>query len=168
MILFLHDDVYINDILLFDKLLAAKKNRNLDVVGVAGAKGYQIPNPNQPTGWWSPPNSQFGFAGSVVHKDKERGIYLTTSYGPAPQRVLVIDGCFIAVMRSAIDAGLRFNTNYKFDFYDIAFCLDAYKKNLKVGVEPILITHGSPGRGFLSPTFMQAQQQFVKEYFSQS
>ena len=71
-------------------------------------------------------------------------------------------------MRSAIDAGLRFNTNYKFDFYDIAFCLDAYKKNLKVGVEPILITHGSPGRGFLSPTFMQAQQKFVKEYFSQS
>lgn len=44
-IVFLHSDVIVNDIQLFEKLLAAKE-RGWDVVGVAGAKGYEIPNPN--------------------------------------------------------------------------------------------------------------------------
>lgn len=164
-IVFIHDDIILNDIMLFDKLLAAK-DAGLDIVGVAGAKGYEVPDINQPTGWWSPPNAKFGFAGQVCHYDAEKGCYFTTSYGPCPQRVLVIDGCFIAIMRSALDKGLKFNEKFNFDFYDIALCMDAYKQGLKVGVSPIMLTHNSVGRGFLKPSFLEAQKLFVSEYFS--
>lgn len=43
-VVLLHDDITVNDCLLFDKLEDARK-RGLDIVGVAGSKGYQILNP---------------------------------------------------------------------------------------------------------------------------
>ena len=81
---------------------------------------------------------------------------------------MTIDGCFIAIMKSALDKGLRFNEKFNFDFYDIALCMDSYKLGLKVGVEPILITHKSVGQGFLKPSFLEAQKLFISEYFAQS
>lgn len=44
-VVLLHDDITVNDCLLFDKLEDARK-RGLDIVGVAGSKGYQILNPS--------------------------------------------------------------------------------------------------------------------------
>ena len=61
---------------------------------------------------------------------------------------------------------LKFNEKFKFDFYDVAFCMDAFKLGLNVGVEAILITHGSVGKGFLKPSFLEAQQVFIKEYLA--
>lgn len=43
-VVLLHDDITVNDCLLFEKLEDARK-RGLDIVGVAGSKGYQILNP---------------------------------------------------------------------------------------------------------------------------
>ena len=67
----------------------------------------------------------------MVHHDAEHQTYITTSYGPAPQRVLVVDGCFIALMNKGLEAfrsgALKFNEKFKFDFYDVALCMDAYK-----------------------------------------
>ena len=44
-VVLLHDDITVNDCLLFEKLEDARK-RGLDIVGVAGSKGYQILNPS--------------------------------------------------------------------------------------------------------------------------
>ena len=96
----------------------------------------------------------------MVHHDAEHQTYLTTSYGPAPQRVLVVDGCFIALMNKGLEAfrsgSLKFNEKFNFDFYDVALCMDAFKLGLNVGVEAILPTHDSIGKGALKPSFLEA------------
>lgn len=162
-IVFIHDDIRIYDTSIYQKLLDAEK-RGWDVVGVAGSKSYIVPNPTIPTGWWSSPNKVNGLAGFVGHNID--GKISMSAFGPAPQRVLVIDGVFIAVSRRAVDgAGLRFEENHQFHFYDMDICYQAYKKGLAVGVEPIYIEHRSPGAGFRSPEFLEEQKKFIRKYF---
>lgn len=163
--IFLHDDVVVNDSLLYNKLFDAEK-RGRDVVGVAGSKGFEIPNPDVPTGWWSPPNQRHGLAGAVNHLQvtpNGQEMSCMTSYGPCPSRVLAIDGCFICLMNEG--RKLRFNETFDFNHYDTALCMDAYKQGMNVGVEPIFISHKSPGQGFLKPEFLESQRKFIKEYF---
>jgi hypothetical protein len=162
-IVFIHDDIRIRDYSIYHRLEEANR-RGYDVVGVAGSKGFDIPNPTVPTGWWSPVNARNGLAGFVGHGIDGQHVCMT-SYGPAPQRVLVVDGLFIAVSRHAIEEGLRFNEKFSFNHYDMALCMDAYKKGLTVGVEPIYLEHNSPGGGFNSPEFLKSQQTFYETYF---
>lgn len=161
-IVFIHDDIRIYDNSIYLKLLDAEK-RGWDVVGVAGSKSYQVPHPEIPTGWWSAQNKANGLAGFVAHNiDGKIGMSV---FGPAPQRVLVIDGVFIAVSRRAIETGLRFDDAFNWNHYDMALCLNAYKKGLAVGVEPIYIEHRSPGAGFRSPEFLKSQMLLCDKYF---
>lgn len=162
-VLFIHDDLTINDCQVLDKLKDAM-DRGWDVIGVAGSKGFSIPNPSQRTGWWSPPNAKFGLVGGVLHHDKNNGQSIYTSYGKSPSPALVIDGCFIAVSGRAIARGLRFDQAFRFHCYDVDLCLTAWEMGLKTGVEPILVTHDSPGLGFMSDEFMQAQNLLVEKW----
>lgn len=162
-VLFIHDDLTINDCQVLDKLKDAM-DKGWDVVGVAGSKGFSIPNPSQRTGWWSAPNAQFGLTGGVLHHDKGNGQSIYTSYGKSPSPALVIDGCFIALSGRAIERGLRFDPTFSFHCYDADLCLTAWEMGLKTGVEPVLVTHDSPGLGFMSDEFMQAQQLLVKKW----
>lgn len=162
-VLFIHDDLTINDCQVLEKLNDAM-DRGWDVVGIAGSKGFSIPNPSQRTGWWSPPNAQFGLVGGVLHHDKNNGQSIYTSYGKSPSPALVIDGCFIAVSGRAIARGLRFDPTFTFHCYDVDLCLTAWEMGLKTGVAPILVTHDSPGLGFMSDEFMQAQNLLVKKW----
>jgi hypothetical protein len=79
---------------------------------------------------------------------------------------LILDGLFLAVnLRTALKTGWRFNENYDFHHYDIASCLDANAKKLKLGTYPIYTTHMSPGLSSLEDkTFKQSQKQFITEY----
>ena len=61
-VLFIHDDLEIRDITVCEQLENAK-TEGYDVIGVAGSKAYNVPDPNVPTGWWSPLNAQYGLAG---------------------------------------------------------------------------------------------------------
>ena len=61
-VLFIHDDLEIRDITVCEQLENAKKE-GYDLIGVAGSKAYNVPDPNVPTGWWSPLNAQYGLAG---------------------------------------------------------------------------------------------------------
>lgn len=159
---FIHDDIRIRDYSIYHRLEEANR-RGYDIVGVAGSKGFDIPNPTVPTGWWSPVNARNGLAGFVGHGID--GHICMTSYGPAPQRVLVVDGLFMAISRHAIEEGLRFNENLNFHGYDIDLCLSAYRLGLKVGVEPIYVEHNSPGNGFLSDEFLKAQHVIYEKFF---
>ena len=60
---------------------------------------------------------------------------------------------------------LRFDEQFQWDFYDIDICLNAYKKGMKVGVEPIILTHGSIGKGLLKPEFLESQRKFLDKWF---
>ena len=107
-----------------------------------------------------------GLAGFIIHKDVSpdgETSTFATSFGPSPARTLTIDGCFMAFANNGLK--LRFDEQFQWDFYDIDICLNAYKKGMKVGVEPIILTHGSIGKGLLKPEFLESQRKFLDKWF---
>jgi hypothetical protein len=91
---------------------------------------------------------------------------MVTNFGPTPARVAILDGLFLSVKTKSVkETGWKFNENYKFHHYDIASCIDANKKKLKLGVAPIWVMHNSPGLlSFEDKNFNASQEKFLKEY----
>lgn len=162
--LFVHDDVYIDDLKLQGKLYTAMHHLNYDIIGLAGARNVTIKEPYL----WHLMSERDSWSGAVSHpvdNDKRAAV---TSFGPWPDRCLVLDGLFLAInLKKAIESGWRFNENYKYHHYDIASCLDANNMGLKMGTYPIHVTHASPGlRDINDKSFVQSCKQFEKEYVS--
>jgi len=160
-ITFVHDDVYIDDGKIANKLESA--HEKYDIVGVAGGLNLSI---RQPALWHIMcggfgPNLR-GFAGHYINNEQVS----ITNFGPTPCRTAVVDGVFFSVKTKSIkEKGWNFNENYTFHHYDIASCIDANKLKLKIGVWPILIYHMSPGLSDLNDTiFLQNQKKFIEEY----
>lgn len=159
-IVFIHDDIVINDCLIYWKLKQAF-DKGMDVVGVAGGRGWMPPKDETKPVGWNVASRECGTNGFIIHREGDSTF--ATSFGPSPARVLTIDGCFMALMNKGLE--LRFDEDFQFHFYDMAICMEAYKKGLAVGVEPIILTHGSIGRGLLTPEFLEAQKKFIGKYF---
>ena len=160
-VLFVHDDVYIDDVKLKGKLYTAINDLNYDIVGLAGAKSIKISKPCL----WHLMSKREDWTGAVSHPvDHDK--LCVTSFGPWPERCLVVDGLFIAVdLERALEMQWKFNTNYQFHHYDLSSCLDANSKKLKIGTYPIYVTHSSPGlRDINDKNFQQSQQKFIDEY----
>jgi len=162
-IVFVHDDVCIDDGRVIEKLCIA--HETYDIVGVAGGINPVI---KEPTLWHLMcggfgPNLR-GFAGHYTSSNQ----IMITPFGPTPDRVAIADGLFLSVdMKRAREVDWKFNENYTFHLYDIASCLDANKKRLKIGVYPIMLFHASPGLRSLNDTiFLKNQANFMKEYSS--
>ena len=165
-VVFIHDDLTIRDTTITEQLENAKKE-GCDIVGVAGAIGFSYGNPEVPTGWWSTPYEK---RGCMIHPSAPSmeipspSMEIPTVYGPAPSNALVIDGCFIVLMNRGLD--LRFDNRFKFHGYDVDLCLQAYAKGMRTRVLPILCKHESPGLGFRSPDFMEAQKMLIAKWFT--
>ena len=157
--IFVHDDVEIHDLFLIEKL--TEYHKGYDVIGIAGSTEFLL---NRPKLAWHISNKN-SWRGAVTHPTPEdpRILYCNT-FGYCPSSVAVIDGLFISITKKALEAGLRFNENYEFDFYDTALCLDAYLKHLTVGVIPLNCVHYSHGRGIIKPEYDKVQEKFRKEY----
>ena len=162
-VLFAHDDLYVDDFKLRGKLLSAMDA--FDIVGLAGCLQPAIKKP----ALWHLMSSRENWRGYVAHplQDASNRIAMT-SFGPTPSRVAIIDGLFIAVNLSrALEANWKFNTDYNFHHYDIASCLDANEKHLKVGVAPINTIHNSPGlTNYDDESYQQSEQKFLDSYGS--
>jgi hypothetical protein len=163
-IVFIHDDVYVDDFNICDKL--AKAHEQFDIVGLAGGINPRITK----HALWHIMCGGFNsgnLRGAVAHYINETQFYMT-SFGVTPSRVTILDGLFLSVSTaSAIKSKWKFNENYSFHHYDIASCIDANKKKLKLGVYPIWTIHKSPG--LLDPaskTFLENQEKFIEEYSS--
>lgn len=160
-VLFVHDDVYIDDLKLKGKLYVAIDELGYDIVGLAGASKIKIQEPCL----WHKMSPQMSWSGSVSHpvgSDK----MMCTTFGPWPSRCLVLDGLFLAVnLRRALEVGWKFNENFMFHHYDISSCIDANKMKLKMGTYPIYVTHNSPGLMSLEdPSFVESQKKFLEHY----
>jgi hypothetical protein len=160
-ITFVHDDVYIDDGKIINKLESA--HEQYDIVGIAGGLNPTI---RQPALWHIMcggfgPNLR-GFAGHYINNEQ----ISITNFGPTPSRVAIIDGVFFSIKTKSIkESGWKFNENYTFHHYDIASCIDANRLKLKIGVWPILLYHMSPGlRDLNSTVFLQNQKKFIEEY----
>jgi hypothetical protein len=160
-IVFIHDDVILEDAMMVTKL--CHYHDKYDIIGVAGGINMQI---KQPALWHIMcggfgPNLR-GFAGHAIDNSDQ---CFVTNFGPTPARVNVIDGLFMSVNVDTIKSkNWQFNENYSFHHYDIASCLDANTKRLKIGVVPIWVTHRSHGLREYDSVFIESQKTFLEEY----
>jgi hypothetical protein len=160
-IIFVHDDVYIDDGFIFDKIEAGF-NEGYDIIGAAGGINPVIKSPTL----WHLMCGPGNLRGAVGHFSENNDKIYTTSFGPVPSRVVLLDGLFLAVnCKRILEVNWKFNKNYDFHLYDIASSLDANAKKLKLGVLPIHLIHKSPGLSNINDeTFQRNQAKFLKEY----
>lgn len=173
---FVHDDLWINDYLVYDKLQDSSKY--FDVIGICGGKTWDTDSidTNHPINWCVA-SRRSGINGFMIHaldvnknSKKHTMSYMNstlfaTSYGETPSRTLTIDGSFICFTKKAVEAGLRFDSQFKFHFYDMDVSLSAFVKKLSVGVSPILATHESIGDSQSQPEFLESQKKFLLKWF---
>lgn len=163
-VVFCHDDVFIDDLKLKSKLQAATE-LGYDIIGLAGCVNPKITRPalwHLMAGGFNSNNLR----GIVNHyQDETRKHHFATNFGPTPSRVAILDGLFLAVnVKKAKEVGWGFNENYNFHHYDITSCLDANNKKLKLGVYPINVIHCSHGLRSFDDNFKNSEDAFMREY----
>jgi len=164
-LVFVHDDVYLNDWFLTERVLEALQR--FDIVGLAGSANPDLSQPSwglrfdaelRPLGW------QPGLrrSGSVNHFDY--ACPNVSVYGPTPMACQLLDGVFLAVRTAALkQRGVRFDPRFEFHCYDIDLCRTALAKGLRIGTWPIAVTHDSGG-GFGSEAFRRAARAYLEKW----
>jgi glycosyltransferase involved in cell wall biosynthesis len=144
-VLFIHDDIWLDDPRWLEKLLEALAR--FDVVGVAGNRRRVKRQP----AWLFTElvNDKFSLdmpnlSGWVAHGKQPKGE--VTWFGESPAHCELIDGLFIAARCDALKpAGVEFDEHFQFHFYDLDFCRTARAAGLSIGTWPIELTHQSVG-----------------------
>jgi hypothetical protein len=155
-VLFVHDDVMLEDMFLYEKLIASPYS----ITGLAGAKSF---NKALDRLAWHLCAPKQDYVGEVAHFQNNN--IWTTVFGPTRSRALIIDGLFISCKVSdLINAGLSFDELFGFHFYDIAFCLRAHEKKVSCGVLPIRVIHHGLGDSMLTSLWEQANMSFKEQY----
>ena len=133
-IAFIHDDVYVDDPKLVRKLNDA--HSKYDIVGVAGCVNPSIQHPALWHIMCGNADNRRGYAFHFLSNDHSTtGPISVASFGPTPARVALVDGLFVSVKTSAIlRSKWKWNEAFEFHHYDIASCIDANAKGLKIGV----------------------------------
>jgi len=150
-LVFVHDDVRIEDPFLVEKLNEALKT--FDVVGLAGNKEPDLNSPS----WFDQRRPLTGFVAHVVGNPTAltRETVFISSYGPTPEECGLLDGLFIAVnTERIISCDVRFDEQFEFHFYDLDFSRSCLRKGLRLGT-PIWVVHQSGG-SLNSPEWTQA------------
>ena len=156
-LVFVHDDVWIEDFYVSDRLLTALQS--FDVVGLAGSKKH-IPGQKI---WCRSIDGQWytHLAGAIAHGDAPMG--KVGFFGPIVAQVELLDGVFIAARKSTLrKSGVRFDERFDFHFYDMDFCRTATKAGLRLGTFPLAVTHRSNGDFFTAEWDDNYQRYFKK------
>lgn len=142
-VVFMHDDVWIDDYFFADRIIDGCAK--FDVIGVAGNRRRV---PNQPA--WAFIDDRFtwdersNLSGSIAGGTYPFGN--VSFFGPAPAECEFLDGVFLAAKKSVLkDNQVLFDPLFDFHFYDMDFCRNVRKNNLRLGTWPICITHQSGG-----------------------
>jgi hypothetical protein len=156
-LIFVHDDVLIEDMFLEEKLDIAFEK--FDIVGLAGSKKCDLSKPPA----WHLMSERNDHVGEVGHSHNK--VSWTTCFGPTDSRALLLDGLFLAVrVDRLLETDTCFDENFNFHHYDITFCLNANKNKLKLGVSPIKVTHFGLGDSMNTPEWHRSAQTFKKHY----
>jgi hypothetical protein len=131
-----------------------------DVTGLAGNTTLNIKEPVL----WHLMSSRENLRGCVAHGNDHK--YMYTSYGPIPERVLMIDGVFMIVNLKKLPLNVRFDENNpsRFHFYDLIFSMDCSLNKVKIGVGDVPIIHASPGLRDMHEEWKQGQAYFLNKY----
>ncbi|GAP36441.1 glycosyltransferase [Piscinibacter sakaiensis] len=162
-LVFVHDDVWLNDTEWIDKLASAFAQ--FDVVGVAGNR-RRLP---RQASWafrkldadgaeWDHPH----LSGAVAHGEQASGPL--SVYGAAPAECELLDGVFLAVHRpTMLRSGVAFDPRFRFHFYDLDLCRSARRAGLRLGTWPITLTHQSGG-SFGSEAWQQGRDAYFAKW----
>jgi GT2 family glycosyltransferase len=158
-IMFIHDDVHLEH---DPRLKLEELFQKYDIVGVAGCSKAEMKSP----ALWHLMGGGFGggnLHGAVAHGNADRKHM--TSFGAYPQRVVMIDGVFMAFNRKAIET-VRFDEDCPsgFHFYDLNLCARALEKGLKIGVGDVMITHESPGLREFTEDWKKGEKYYLETY----
>ena len=160
-ILFTHDDVWIEDWFLSERLAEALSV--FDVIGVAGNRRRTARQP----AWAFPEKLDVwdegdNLSGAVAHGESRYSPI--SNFGPSKQAVSLIDGVFIAAKVHTLRSnGITFDAQFQFHFYDLDFCRSCEKAGLSIGTWPIAITHVSGGH-FGTPEWEAAYQLYLSKW----
>jgi GT2 family glycosyltransferase len=142
-LVFVHDDLWIEDFFLANRLLDALKI--YDVVGLAGNR-RRLQNQCA----WAyiddkfTPDDHANLSGRVAHGRAPFG--KVTLFGETPAPCELLDGVFLAARRLVLRTNnVLFDPRFDFHFYDLDFCRTARQSGLRLGTWPISATHQSYG-----------------------
>lgn len=155
-VLFVHDDVIINDMFFVEHL----RKSPFAVTGLAGATSWNRDTPKQA---WHLAADHGTMVGEVAHiKD---GKIWTTVFGPTQSTTVMLDGVFLAVnVEAVLKTSARFNTEFNFHHYDMAFCKECTKHNVTLGVMPISVIHFGLGDSMLTQEWEASNKKFIEKY----
>ena len=151
LLVFCHDDVWLGEDSLLQPLEQALQR--FDLVGVAGNRHLL---PGHSTWCLNPVSGSFdltNLVGAIRHGSPQHSTLST--YGPSPAEAALLDGVFLAARAGVLQqAGVRFDPDLAFDFYDLDLCRTARAAGLRLGVWPLPLIHASAGN--ISNTSWQA------------
>lgn len=148
-IVFIHDDVWIDDYFLAERLIDGLKE--YDIIGLAGAR-RRIRNQAV---WFSTQtegldtnvvlDNAINLSGAVAHGSHTSGGAIT-QFGENRARCELMDGLFLAARTLTLRSrSVYFDPRFDFHFYDLDFCRTATRQGLRIGTWPIAVTHESTG-----------------------
>ena len=157
-VIFLHDDVFIHDLYIEQKIRKGFEKYN--IIGLAGCT--KISKKSNPTAWHLMCDRE-NYIGEVTHTAGDD--IWTTVFGRTSGRALLIDGLFIGVdIACAIDNKLNFDEDFKFHHYDLSFCLRANQSKLSVGIIQLFCIHQGLGDSMKSQEWVDSAVAFRKKY----
>jgi tetratricopeptide (TPR) repeat protein len=162
-LVFIHDDVFLNDFYWAQQLHAALEH--FDLVGLAGNRRRV---PRQASwmyldGQWTRDNPD-NLSGVLGHGDAFPNLKQLSAYGEPRQEVKLLDGVMMAIRsRTMIDRDLRFDPRFTFDFYDLDLCRQAEIRGLRMGTWAISMVHASAG-AFGGENWQAAYQDYLAKY----
>jgi len=160
-VVFVHDDVWIDDSFLVDRVIEGLAQ--YDVIGVAGNRRRV---PRQPV-WafvderltWDEKHNLSGRVSHGSHPFGELDIF-----GPVPASCELLDGVFIAARKSTlIGKEVFFDPRFDFHLYDVDFCRTAREKGLHLGTWAISLTHQSGGQ-FGSKSWIENYRKYLDKW----
>jgi hypothetical protein len=164
-VLFVHDDVFIFDFLVQHRLHEALAT--CDVVGLAGNREPDYAEPS----WalrWSPEGKplppQQHLSGIVANTNGQS--VMVNIFGDTPAQCGLLDGMFLGVnVERALEAGAKFDEQFRYHFYDLDFCRTCTAKGLNLGTWPIAAIHESIG-GYNTPDWLATKQLYDAKWNS--
>ena len=145
-LVFLHDDVYLNDFYWCQHLLEGLGH--FHIVGIAGNR-RRVPGQAS----WMFLDDAFrrdddaNLSGVLGHGQGFPDLIELSVYGPPGQEMKLLDGVFMAARsRDLVRSGARFDPRFAFHFYDLDFCREAERCGLRMGTWALSVIHASPGR----------------------
>lgn len=142
-LVFIHDDVWIDDCFLAERVLEGLER--FDVIGVAGNRRRADGQPawaflDNPWRW----DERENLSGRICSGKMPFGA--VAAFGSSPAECELLDGVFLAARRGTLlERGVAFDPAFDFHFYDLDFCRTARQKGLRLGTWPICLTHQSGG-----------------------